>query len=519
MWLLWLSTWAWAADPAVNVTWKGDDARLFIRAPEGEHVAEEAPFDVALAIGTRNVTLTGFGSDLATGVPVGVVRGLPIQGTIKVSFCEDGGSRCRLAEIVVSGAIDTRRRGTDALVIGSAVADGDEGFPVQADASRVFTSAVEQAKARSLPILLDFGAVWCPPCQLMDAEVFRATPRASVVDAFVMARMDVDDPSSWDLKDQYAVGGYPTLIAIDATGRELGRQVGYRGPEDTVAWMDAVATGRYAHRAGDPTPEEAAGLAWRSVQEGRDAAAAEYLKAAAAQPELTTFRLTRMHLTPNVEDAQWLATRAPGHALDWVGNVGDLGKTPEGRDAILGAIGADLATARALDAADLLYAAAEFATDEAGKRLIYGSAAALVRTQLTGEPNHDKGHYDWLSLLTELSGRPDDAIKLLESARDQFPDEPTFHTYLARAELRQGHAEEALAAAERAFETAWGDNKLTAAKVKVEALLKLNRKPEAVAFVDALLKATPVPAPGVDVRTKRYRDELSALLKDDAAPQ
>ncbi len=516
MWLLWLTVSAWAADPAVNVTWKGDDGRLFVRAPEGEHVAEEAPFDVSLAIGTRNVTLTGFGSDLAAGVPVGAVRGLPLQGSLKVSFCEDGGSRCRLAEIVVTGALDTRRRGTAALVIGSAVTDDDQGFPAQADASRVFTSAVEQAKVRNLPILLDFGAVWCPPCQLMDAEVFRATPRASVVDAFVMARMDVDDPSSWDLKDQYAVGGYPTLVAIDATGRELGRQVGYRGPDDTITWLDAVATGRYAHKPGDPTPEEAAGLAWRSVEEGRDAAAAEYLKAAAAQPELTTFRLTRMHLTPNLDDALWLATRAPGHALDWVGNVGDLGKTPEGRDAVLGAIRADLATARALDAADLLYAAADFARDDAEKRMLYGSAAALVRTQLTGDPNHDKGHFDWLSLLTELSGRPDDAIKLLESARDQFPDEPTFHTYLARAQLRQGHADEALAAADRAFDTAWGDNKLTAAKVKVQALLLLDRKPEAVAFVDALLKEMPAPAPGVEVRTKRYRDDLTALLNGDA---
>ena len=134
MWLLWLTVSAWAADPAVNVTWKGDDGRLFVRAPEGEHVAEEAPFDVSLAIGTRNVTLTGFGSDLAAGVPVGAVRGLPLQGSLKVSFCEDGGSRCRLAEIVVTGALDTRRRGTAALVIGSAVTEAS-------DAGTAITSA------------------------------------------------------------------------------------------------------------------------------------------------------------------------------------------------------------------------------------------------------------------------------------------------------------------------------------------------------------------------------------------
>lgn len=519
VWLLWLSTWAMAADPAVNVTWKGDDGRLFIRAPEGEHVAPEAPFDVSLAVGTRNVTLTGFGSDLASGVPIGAVRGLTLQGNVRVSFCEDGGSRCRLADLVVTGAIDTRRRGTGALVIGSPAADAEAGFPARIDASRVYTSAITVAKARGVPVLLDFGAVWCPPCQLMDAQVFHAVPRASVVDAFVLAQMDVDDPSSWDLKDQYGVDDYPTLVAVDATGRELGRQVGYRSADDTIAWMDAVATGQYTRHDGDPTPEEAAGLAWRSVEEGRDAAAAEYLKIAAAQPELEAFRLARMHLTPNLEDATWLATRAPGHALDWVGNTGDLGKTPAGRDAILGAIRADLASASATDAADLLYASADFARDDAERRTLYGAAAALVRTQLNGDIKHDKGHYNWLALLTELSGRPDDAIKILEAARDAFPDEPTFHTYLARAHLRQGHAEEALAASDRAVETSWGDNKLTAAKVKVEALLKLGRRADAVAFVDEILKSLPAPAAGVDVRTTRHRAELSALLQGDAAPK
>lgn len=513
LWWSLVTSAALAADPAVHVTWRGDDGRLFVRAPEGEHIAPEAPFDVTLTIGTRSVVLTGFGTDLEPGVPVGAVRGSVIDGALRVSLCEDGGSRCRLAEVTVRGAIDARRRGTATLALGSVALDEDDGFPARADAGRVYEQALADAKSRELPILLDFGAVWCPPCQLMDVEVFDATPRASVVGAFVLAQLDVDDPTSWTLKDRYGVGGYPTLVAVDVTGRELGRLVGYPGPDETVAWMDAVATGRYLDPGGTHAPEVAARLALQAVLEGRPDAAAPYLATAAAQPELVEFRLARLLVKPTLEDARWLAERAPGRALDWVMSVGDLTADPAGRDVVLSAIRADLSTASALDAADLLYAAAELTEDAAEARTLYGAAAALVRTRLNGDPKHDKGHYNWLAVLTERAGRADDAVKILEGARDAFPDEPTFHAYLARLHLRQQHAEEALSSAERALDTGWGDNRLTAAKVKVEALLALGRKADARAFVDEILLTLPAPEAGVDVRTTRHRDELRALVQ------
>ena len=513
LWFLVISAAFAGGDPAVHVTWKANQAQMHVRAPEGEHVAPDAPFDLDLAVGERTIRVAALGDVAAEGVPLGDVRGRYLSGRMAVSLCEDGGSQCRLLDVRLAGQADDRKRGSVALVVRPADATGEpKGFPAQVDASVVFEQAVQRARTASMPVLLDFGAVWCPPCNLMDAEVFEADPAPAVVDAFVLAKLDVDDPSSWDLKDRYEVGGYPTVIAIDAEGAEIGRMVGYRGRDATVNWLDAVATGRVLRRAGDPTPRDAAQLAWDAVQAGRRTQAVPLLEIAAADPDHEAYRLAKMALDPTLEDAQWLVERAPGRAIDWVSASRPLWETVEGRELARRAIQHDLTDADPLQAADLLFFAADLADTPTEAKLLYGAAAALVRGELNGKPEHDKGHYEWLAYLTELAGRPSDAVDILTTARDAFPQEPTFHTYLGRTLLRMAQPEEALAAAEEALAVGWGDNKLTAARVAAEALIAMNRRAEAQALVHALLAAQPEPATGVDVRTHRYRKGLLELV-------
>jgi thioredoxin-like negative regulator of GroEL len=503
-----------AGEPEVNVTWKEAHALLLVRAPAGEHLAPDAPFDVEVTVGERSVVLATLGDDAAEGVPVGDVRGERVVGALRFSLCEDGGTRCRLLDVRVEGEVGTKKRGTAVLAASAARPVASAGFPARVDAATVLARATEDARARGLPVLLDFGAVWCPPCQLMDSELLLAPRRPAVVEAFVLARLDVDDRSSWPIKDRYEVRSYPTIVAIEADGDEIGRLVGYPGLDPMVAWLDDVATGRLVRRPTDPSPPEAAALAWQAVREERLDEARRLVAIGAAEPDRVELRLARFHVAPTVEDATWLAERARGRAIDWVGATASVADEPAGRAAILRAIEADVATAKPLVAADLLAVAADSAESDVERRTLYGAAAALVRGVLTGDPAQDKGHTHTLAVLTERAGRVDEAAELLRRACDRWPEEPTFFHDLARLELRHGHAEEALVAADRALELAWGDNRLTAARAKAEALVKLGRGAEARRFVDAVLAEQPEPGADMDVRARRYRDQLRDVVKD-----
>lgn len=511
MW--WLTAVALATEPSAHLTWKGADGRLLLRAPDGEHVAEDAPLDVDLAVGDRAVTVRGLGVDAADGVPLGDLRGRKVAGEVRLSLCEDEGTRCRITTLAVAGAVPDQRRGT--LILTESLPNAPSrlgGYGAMQDAEAIYARALAQAAEFDSPVLLDFGAVWCPPCQLMATELFDAEPRPSVVDAFVIAVLDVDDPSSWALKDRFAVGGYPTLVAVDGSGAEIGRLVGYPGFDPTVAWMDEVVTGRLLRPTDDPTPAEAAVLAWRAIREEREDDAKRLLAVAAVEPERAEVRLTRFRLEPTTEDALWLEERAVGLEMSWVPFADALAKAdPVAAAAVLRTVTRAVPTATPDDAADLLAVAAGLQAPDAA-RLSYAAAARLVQSRLVGDLERDKGRLGWLAWLLHHAGDVRGAQALLDQARAAFPTEPTFHTSAARLYLEQGQNEEALAAAEVGYEAGWGDNRLTAAVVKVKALLGLKRVDEARSFVQTVLAEQAGPDQALDVRSHRYRQQLLDLV-------
>jgi thiol:disulfide interchange protein len=44
----------------------------------------------------------------------------------------------------------------------------------------------------------------------------------------VTTRLDADTPEGRSMSSRYGVNGFPTLLVVDATGRELKRIVGFR---------------------------------------------------------------------------------------------------------------------------------------------------------------------------------------------------------------------------------------------------------------------------------------------------
>src|SRR5262249_38275933 len=100
------------------------------------------------------------------------------------------------------------------------------------DLSAALTRAAREKKR----VLVDFETTWCGPCHTMNEIVYTS---ASVVDAakdVICVKLDGDDQR--ELVKKHDVGAYPTILLLDADGKELRRAVGYRGVAEMVKLLE-----------------------------------------------------------------------------------------------------------------------------------------------------------------------------------------------------------------------------------------------------------------------------------------
>jgi thiol-disulfide isomerase/thioredoxin len=87
-------------------------------------------------------------------------------------------------------------------------------------------AAFEAAKASNKPVLLYWGAQWCPPCKQLKSSVFNRPDFIEKSRLFVPVYLDGDLPDAQKWGDVFRVTGYPTVVVLKPDRTEITRVAG-----------------------------------------------------------------------------------------------------------------------------------------------------------------------------------------------------------------------------------------------------------------------------------------------------
>jgi len=109
-----------------------------------------------------------------------------------------------------------------------------------------YQSALRRAKAEHKVIFMDLWTEWCGPCQYLQKTVFpsaegqAALAKVVPFSALVQKRDGTPVAEGTRLSETFKLNAFPTMVILDADGKELRRQVGaFRSGAEFAVWLGA----------------------------------------------------------------------------------------------------------------------------------------------------------------------------------------------------------------------------------------------------------------------------------------
>ena len=109
-----------------------------------------------------------------------------------------------------------------------------------------YQSALKRAKAENKVIFMDLWTEWCGPCQYLQKNVFpsaegqAALAKVVPFSSLVQKRDGTPVAEGTKLSEKFNLNAFPTMVILDASGKELRRQVGaFRTGAEFATWLNA----------------------------------------------------------------------------------------------------------------------------------------------------------------------------------------------------------------------------------------------------------------------------------------
>lgn len=104
-----------------------------------------------------------------------------------------------------------------------------------------FEDALKKANAESKMIFVDVYTTWCGPCKRMDSQVFSNVAVGKRINRdFVSIKIDNEKSEDRAKMVPYNIKGYPTMLVLDRTGKELLRVYGFHDVDELIKQLDKL---------------------------------------------------------------------------------------------------------------------------------------------------------------------------------------------------------------------------------------------------------------------------------------
>ncbi len=116
---------------------------------------------------------------------------------------------------------------------------------VESDWLSDYDKTLQDAAHSGHPILLDFSATWCGPCQMMARTTLKDKDVVHKLSSFLKVKVDID--ANAKLAEHFGIHAVPTFVVLSSEGDEIVRTTGGADAATFGAWLnEALSTAAFS---------------------------------------------------------------------------------------------------------------------------------------------------------------------------------------------------------------------------------------------------------------------------------